>query len=200
MIIREAQYKTCKTCGAKTNTSQEVYGCDICNAVIDMNDPQRHRLAVHTHNHGDDMSGVTTDLCSWHCFFRWIQSAQASWFISMPQIHCDTDDERINLKGFLEAAAAGQLNTERQQARIDELEAEVKRMNVKAPNGWTPLAKARLIMALKDRAVREFLVENDCWDKNGNKPLPTEDWPSVLSGVGVTGERLITALHMNLED
>ena len=35
MIIREAQYKTCKTCGAKTNTSQEVYGCDICNAVID---------------------------------------------------------------------------------------------------------------------------------------------------------------------
>lgn len=36
MIIREAEYKDCPTCGARRSSRAPVYGCDRCGKVIDV--------------------------------------------------------------------------------------------------------------------------------------------------------------------
>ena len=107
MIIREAQWEACGECGTRKCVSSNVYGCDVCEKEFTKDDPYL-RAAVFVNPGSCD----TTDaaLCSWACFFKWTTTVKGDYFISLPYIQMDTDDERVNLAGFLKAADAFRKN------------------------------------------------------------------------------------------
>lgn len=90
MLLKEREYHTCPTCDSRKALTGEVYGCDACKKVIDMNEPEKQYLGATVFEHG---SGGTKDLhcCSWRCMVKALRKVKCDYFISLPFLHYDKD-------------------------------------------------------------------------------------------------------------
>ena len=93
MKIKEAKYKSCKSCKRTIKMiSDEIYGCDWCKKSITLN--------VEGKNHQDYLGVVVFEewstsehyqFCSWKCVFKFIPTIKSGYFASLPHLNFEND-------------------------------------------------------------------------------------------------------------
>jgi hypothetical protein len=100
MLLKERQWSQCKTCNHRDKLlNEDVYGCDSCKAVLDLNKPGVEYLeatrfmqrAESTRHH----------FCSWRCLVKWLKKAGSDHFITLPYLSYDTVHGKKFTKEFL---------------------------------------------------------------------------------------------------
>ena len=101
MLLKERAYRTCKSCEARPQVSAEVYGCDTCKKVLDMNKPEADYLRASIHRHSP---GTTDDLtcCSWKCMVKALRKVKTDYFVSLPFLHYDATQKGMRAKDFFD--------------------------------------------------------------------------------------------------
>lgn len=99
MMLKDRKYRTCKSCKARHHVSSEVYGCDTCRKVIDLNKPKVDYLRSNVFQSG---SGGSTEIvcCSWKCMLKALRKVECDHFISLPFLHYDADSKGVQAKDF----------------------------------------------------------------------------------------------------
>ena len=87
-MLTECAYSICESCTQRVKRlSNEVYGCDQCRKVIDLNKPERDYLEATIHSHKD--TATRMQFCSWKCCVKKLRTVKTDYFISLPFLHYD---------------------------------------------------------------------------------------------------------------
>lgn len=98
MIVKNATYKTCKSCGTKHRLTDETYGCDECRKPIDREGEQRQYLRVGVFKHGEETRHL--EFCSWRCCAKGLRKVKTDYFVSLPFLHYDERQKGIRAQDF----------------------------------------------------------------------------------------------------
>ena len=99
MLIKSAKYKKVKRI-VNERISQEVYGCDECKGVIDLNKPKMHYLEFTIFkNKGNSERHI---ICSWKCFAENIKKVKTDYFVSLPFLNFDINQKGLRSRDFIE--------------------------------------------------------------------------------------------------
>lgn len=90
MIIQQREYEKCPTCQSTKSITEEVYGCDECGAVIDLNKRGVDWLNLSV-CHKNNNSAEDLNFCSWKCLFNRLPNIKTDYFISLPQLQFSPD-------------------------------------------------------------------------------------------------------------
>lgn len=92
MKLSERQWKTCPTCDHKqTLLREEIYGCDTCKTVIDLNTPEgQSREYLEAQRFTKKDATTQHHFCSWKCLAKWLRTVKTDYFISLPYLTYDT--------------------------------------------------------------------------------------------------------------
>jgi hypothetical protein len=97
MQLRERIYQTCPLCKRNGDMiSDEVYGCDQCKKVMDLNKPEYDYISATVHMRNDTTTHL--EFCSWRCCLTHLRTVKCDNFISLPFLHYS--DSRILAKDF----------------------------------------------------------------------------------------------------
>ena len=99
MLIKDRKYRVCKSCEARHLTSNEVYGCDTCRKILDMNQPKADYLRANVHRHGDTASEEII-CCSWVCMVKALRKVKSDYFVSLPFLHFDDTPKGMRADDF----------------------------------------------------------------------------------------------------
>ena len=103
MLLKERTYRTCKSCKSLSHLRSEVYGCDGCRKVLDMNKPEVDYLRANIHR--KEQTGLSQEIvcCSWKCMMKSLRKVKCDYFISLPFLHFDEGvNSGIHAKGFFD--------------------------------------------------------------------------------------------------
>lgn len=104
MLIRGAEYHKCESCGWTKQVSDDVYGCDQCGAVIDLNavTPSGQYRAYLRCSVFSRVSRETQSLtfCSWRCCLKKLRTVSCDYFIDLPTLMYDDDTPGIRVADF----------------------------------------------------------------------------------------------------
>ena len=107
MKIKEAKYKKVKRV-VNERISQEVYGCDNCKVVIDMNLKNRTYLELTVHHHNSEYE--SHQLCSWKCVLEFLPTVKTDYFVSLPFLSYDEEQVGLRAKDFLKLSTPHLIN------------------------------------------------------------------------------------------
>ena len=102
MLIKEATYKECEKCGRRIDQeTAEIYGCDECKTVIDLNDPKYQNrvspyleITIFYKDKNIEDRGERIIFCSWRCTFNYLLKLKDRTdidFISLPSLDYERD-------------------------------------------------------------------------------------------------------------
>lgn len=106
MIIKKRAWSKCQTCQSnRTLINEDIYGCDVCKRVLDMNKKSVSYLDATkfsqrgeaTHHH----------FCSWRCLVKWVIRVKCDNFISLPFLSFDGIPERTLTREFMRLTREG---------------------------------------------------------------------------------------------
>jgi hypothetical protein len=102
MKVREATYKSCKSCHTRLKmVRDEAYGCDECRKEIDMDKRGTDYLEARIFSKNHETIGM--QFCSWRCCLRGLKKVKSDYFVSLPYLHYD---EGILAKEFFKLMKA----------------------------------------------------------------------------------------------
>jgi predicted nucleic acid-binding Zn ribbon protein len=87
MIVKEAVYKTCPTCGKREMVKDSVVCCDFCKKIL--KETKYLNSTVFTTQNSE---AVNYYFCSWKCFFKKMRNIKCNYFVSMPMLHYAKED------------------------------------------------------------------------------------------------------------
>lgn len=100
MLVKERVYRTCKSCEARHLVSNEVYGCDTCKKVLDMNKPEADYLRASIHRHAQSGNSDEIICCSWACMLKALRKVKSDYFVSLPFLHFDKTPKGMRAEDF----------------------------------------------------------------------------------------------------
>lgn len=86
MLLKKAKYKKVKVWSNKL-ISDEIYGCDNCNKVIEEYPNEVARLTIDVWDKENDSNVFNYHFCSWKCLLKFIPSIKSEYFATMPYLH-----------------------------------------------------------------------------------------------------------------
>ncbi len=95
MIVKEAVYKKIMN-QSRELVSKEVYGCDECKKEFIERSLQ---LTVFRHDTEDT---DRHEFCSWACVFKFIPTIKTDYFVDLPYLMYDPQEEGATAKDFIE--------------------------------------------------------------------------------------------------
>ena len=99
MLLKNREWEKCKECGAhKKLISEDVYGCDYCKKVIDLNKKQEDWLEITIFYHDEEEKHL--QLCSWKCVLKILPTLKTDYFISLPYLSYDRKNSRVKPSEF----------------------------------------------------------------------------------------------------
>ena len=100
MLLKERTYRTCKSCKSRSHLRSEVYGCDTCRKVLDMNLPQADYLRANVHRHNQAGNSEEIICCSWKCMLKALRQVKSDYFVSLPFLHFDSTVKGMRAEDF----------------------------------------------------------------------------------------------------
>jgi len=95
MIIKEAKWRKCSSCGTNIERiSDEEYGCDECKKPIAIAvEGKRHHdyLQVTIFQNPAHSTSSYRQFCSWKCTLRNLRKVKCNYFISLPCLQFEKD-------------------------------------------------------------------------------------------------------------
>ena len=101
MKIKEATYKTCKSCGTKHHLTDESYGCDECRKPIDRGGEHRKYLQATVFKRAGETQHL--EFCSWKCAIKGLRKVRTDHFVSLPFLQYDERQVGIRAQDFFKA-------------------------------------------------------------------------------------------------
>lgn len=103
MLLKDRKYRECKSCKARHLVRSEVYGCDGCGKVLDMNKPEADYLRATIHRKNQAV-GDSTDVtcCSWRCMVKSLRKVKTDYFVSLPFLHYDEGAKGTRAAAFFD--------------------------------------------------------------------------------------------------
>ncbi len=100
MKIKDVVREKCSECGKSNRISDEIYGCDVCGNVIDLNNGYDFLRSANFHT---DSENENFQLCSWKCFFALLQTIEVDYFLDFPVLSADTLQKGLTIADFWRA-------------------------------------------------------------------------------------------------
>ena len=100
MLIKDRKYRVCRSCKARHQISNEVYGCDSCRKILDMNQPEVDYLRANVHRHNQTGSSEEIITCSWACMAKVLNKVKCDYFVSLPFLHFEDVPKGVRAKDF----------------------------------------------------------------------------------------------------
>ena len=101
MIILEAEYKVCESCGRRELVKDREYGCDQCKKLIVMDDGNYDFLSCTVFHRG--LNSEEYHFCSWRCFFAKLTELETDDFIDFPVLSFERRNEGCTVADFWRA-------------------------------------------------------------------------------------------------
>ena len=101
MLIKEAQYETCKSCSVEKLISEEVHGCENCQKEFSQS---YHRLELNVWYEREiaNKQAERFNLCSWKCVLEYLPKINTTASVHLPMLnYCGGDIEGLGVKDFL---------------------------------------------------------------------------------------------------
>jgi hypothetical protein len=104
MKLKDEVWTNCECCGKrKDRISDEIYGCDSCGKVIDMNKKGIEYLSSTVFTNSSEMKTKEYVFCSWKCCLEKMSKVKTDYFINLPYLTFDNRSKGVMAKDFWNA-------------------------------------------------------------------------------------------------